>query len=109
MSRELEACGWEVLPPAGGLFLVARPSAYLGRSLEVETGAGGESGRRTLTLDGQTIADALFWSERLMINGSTWTGIPNWCRFVFAVEENELEEGLRRLRSFARRAGVLTS
>jgi methionine S-methyltransferase len=107
LTRELEACGWEVLPPAGGLFLVARPGAYLGRSLEIEPTpeTGGE--RRTFTLDGQTIADALFWSERLMINGSTWTGIPEWCRFVFAVEEEELEEGLRRLRSFARRVGVV--
>ena len=105
LTRELESCGWEVLPPAGGLFLVARPSAYLGRTLEVTT----DAGPRTLTLDGQTIADALFWSERLMVNGSEWTGIPEWCRFAFAVEEEEWEEGLRRLRSFARRIGVTSS
>ncbi len=102
LARELVACGWEVLPPAGGLFLVARPAAYLGRTVEVPTA----DGPTTLTLDGQSVADALFWSERLMINGATWTGIPAWCRFVFAVEDEELEEAVRRLRSFARRTGV---
>jgi len=102
LSRELEACGWDVLPPAGGLFLVARPRAYFGRTLEITT----DAGTRTVTLDGQTIADALFWSERLMVNGSVWTGIPEWCRFAFAVGDDEWEEGLRRLQSFARRVGV---
>lgn len=101
LTGVLEACGWEVLPPAGGLFLVARPAAYLGRTVEIET----DAGPATLTLNGQTIADALFWSERLMINGSTWTGIPEWCRFAFAVGDEELDEGLRRLRSFAHRVG----
>jgi len=103
LADTLEACGWEVLPPAGGLFLAARPSAYLGRTLEVTT----TDGPRTLTLDGQSIADALFWSERLMINGAAWTGIPEWCRFAFAVDEEGFEEGLRRLQSFARRTGVV--
>ena len=40
-----------------------------------------------------------------MINDAAWTGIPDWCRFAFAVDEEGFEEGLRRLQSFARALG----
>jgi|GEM_PF-498696 len=102
LSRVLEECGWEPLAPEGGLFLVARPRAYLGKTIEVET----DRGPATLELDAQSITQALFWSERLLVNGDVWTGIPGWCRFAFAVEEAELAEGIERLRRFARRMGV---
>lgn len=99
LARVLEESGWEVLPPEGGLFLVAKPTAYLGRSLRVPT----KDGERRVTLDADGVAEALFRAEDVLVNDSVWTGIPGWCRFAFAMPEQELEEGLLRLRRFAER------
>lgn len=96
LAQVLAECGWEPLPPGGGLFLVARPAAYLGRTLTIATPRGAWSG----VLDGENIAEAMFWAVDLMINNSRWTGIPEHCRFVFSVEEAPFEEGLRRIRAF---------
>lgn len=96
LSQVLSECGWEPLPCHGGLFLVARPAAYLGRSFSVSTG----HGEYACVLDGENIAEAMFWTVDLMINNSLWTGIPEHCRFVFSVEEAAFEEGLRRIRAF---------
>ncbi len=95
----LADCGWEPLRPSGGLFLVARPGAYLGRKLEVAT----SMGLREWTLDSENIAEAMFWGVDLMINDSRWTGIPEHCRFVLSVVEDVFEEGLRRIRAFCER------
>jgi methionine S-methyltransferase len=102
LTRVLEEHGWDVLPPEGGLFLVARPAAYEGRDLGYQTLAG----ERRVTLDADSVAEALFWTEDVLINDSVWTGIPGWCRFAFAVPEGRFEEGLVRLSRFAARCGV---
>ncbi|MEP7010987.1 MAG: aminotransferase class I/II-fold pyridoxal phosphate-dependent enzyme [Acidobacteriota bacterium] len=96
LSAVLSECGWEPLPCHGGLFLVARPAAYLGRSFSVSTG----HGEYACVLDSENIAEAMFWAVDLMINNSRWTGIPEHCRFVFSVETLVFEEGLRRIRAF---------
>ena len=96
LSAVLSECGWEPLPCHGGLFFVARPAAYLGRTLSIST----RHGEYTCVLDSENIAEAMFWAVDLMINNSRWTGIPEHCRFVFSVEEVVFEEGLRRIRAF---------
>lgn len=105
LGRVLQECGWEVLPPAGGLFLLARPAAYEGRSLRHRTPAG----ERRVTLDADAVAEALFWTEDLLVNDGVWTGVPGWCRFAFAVCQEDFEEGLARLSRFAVRAGVVSA
>jgi methionine S-methyltransferase len=96
LARVLTECGWEPLPPQGGLFLVARPAAYLGRRLRVET----REGVKDYVLDSENLSDAMFWAVGLLINNSSWTGIAEHCRFVFAVEETTFQEGLKRVRTF---------
>lgn len=101
LSSVLSECGWEPLPSGGGLFLVARPAAYLGRRFSAAT----RNGEYACVLDSENIAEAMFWAVDLMINDSRWTGIPGHCRFVFSVDEAVFEEGLRRIRAFWERAG----
>ena len=87
---ELAARGWTPLRPRGGLFLVARPTAYLGKRL-----------RGTETpLDADNIVPALFESTGLLINGATWTGLPGHCRFVHSVADEDFERALKCLAQF---------
>lgn len=95
----LTETGWDPLPPQGGLFLVARPTAYLGRRVRVET----PQGEKEYILDSGNLPEALFYATGLLINNSVWTGLPEHCRFVHSVPEKELEKGMRRLRVFQER------
>lgn len=88
LAQVLRECGWEPLLPRGGLFLVARPAAYLGRSWQ--------GGR----LDSENLGEAMFRAVGLLINDSRWTGIPEHCRFVLSVDERSFREGLERIRRF---------
>ncbi|MEM8963572.1 MAG: aminotransferase class I/II-fold pyridoxal phosphate-dependent enzyme [Acidobacteriota bacterium] len=92
LTAVLDACGWQTLPSQGGLFLVARPSAYLGRTIDIDG--------TTVVLDSETISDAMARTVNLLINNSKWTGIPEHCRFVLSVEEEVFEAGLQRIRAF---------
>lgn len=92
LNTVLQALGWRVLPPDGGLFLVASPERYLGKNLVV--------GGRTYCLSGSNINEALYYSVGLLINNAVWTGIPGYCRFVLSVEEPTFAAGLQKLRAF---------
>lgn len=96
LSHVLTTCGWEVLAPRGGLFLVACPVQYLGKDFTAVT----QSTRRDYVLDGENIAEAMFWAVDLQINNSKWTGIPNYCRFAFAVDDDSFADALRRMAAF---------
>jgi methionine S-methyltransferase len=99
LGETLAETGWEPLPPRGGLFLVARPTAYLGRHLRVET----PQGEKEYILDSENLPEALFHTTGLLINNSVWTGLPEHCRFVHSVPEEQLQEGMKRLRAFRER------
>lgn len=96
LTATLIETGWDPLPPQGGLFLVARPTAYLGRHVRVET----PEGEKEYILDSENLPEALFYSTGLLINNSVWTGLPEHCRFVHSVPKVELEKGIKRLRAF---------
>jgi methionine S-methyltransferase len=96
LFRELAARGWTPLRPRGGLFLVARPSAYLGKRFRWPR----SDGATEVVLDADTIVRALFESTGLLINGATWTGLPGFCRFVHSVAEADFERALRCLAKF---------
>jgi methionine S-methyltransferase len=93
----LESCGWKVLPPQGGLFLVASPRAYMGKSISV-TKPGGE--RFDVKLDASTLPEALLACEDVLVNGDMWTGLPGFCRFVLSTRSETFERGLAGLRRF---------
>ncbi|MEN9867447.1 MAG: hypothetical protein RL748_3037 [Pseudomonadota bacterium] len=92
LSQVLLDLGWQVLPPQGGLFLVACPIKYLGRSLTI---AGVD-----YVLSSSNINEALYYSVGLLINNDVWTGIPGYCRLVLSVEDATFEQGLRKLQAF---------
>jgi methionine S-methyltransferase len=92
LKTVLQQLGWDVLPPEGGLFLVAKPEKYIGKKLVV---AGKE-----LLISSHSINEALFYSVGLLINNDIWTGIPGYCRFVLSVEEHVFEVALDKLKAF---------
>ena len=96
LSDLLIKCGWSVLPSAGGLFIVARPDLYLGRTFHIE-----ERGeRQRLQLDGVSCAKALFTYSKVLINGPDWTGLDGYCRFVLSVSEAEFNNALKGIQEF---------
>lgn len=92
LSACLTRCEWGVLPPAGGLFLVATPRAYFGKQIVLA--------EAQITLTNENIAATIFSATGLAINGSEWTGIPGYCRFVLSVSEAEFEAGLEKIAAF---------
>lgn len=92
LNTVLQSYGWKVLPPRGGLFLVAKPEKYIGKILTV-------NGKETL-LSIDNINEALFYSVDLLINNEVWTGIPEFCRFVLSVEDVDFENALNKLKEF---------
>ena len=117
------------MAPEGGLFLVAKPKKYFGKTFSyrplrtapqkeqrvgrkrdgdgnaVGHGDGkveevGEVGLKTVTLDADTVVEAMHASVGVCINGSNWACLPGYCRFVISLPEAEWEEGLKRIREF---------
>lgn len=92
LDQVLQALGWKVLPPDGGLFLVASPQKYLGKTLVI--------GDREFCIDSHNINEALYYGVGLLINNDIWTGIPGYCRFVLSVGEPTFASALLRLQAF---------
>ena len=96
LATTLQESGWTPMIPQGGLFLVAKPSAFLGKTLCYE-----QDGKKQETvIDGDTIATILFSTVGLTINRATWTSLPNYCRFVLSVSETEFQGALQKIREF---------
>jgi methionine S-methyltransferase len=92
LTTVLQALGWNVLPPNGGLFLVAKPDKYMGLKLTIND--------KEITISSSNINEALFYSVDLLINNDVWTGIPGYCRFVLSVEEPVFKDALDKLQTF---------
>lgn len=92
LNAVLQSLGWKVLPPEGGLFLVAKPEKYLGKKLVVNG--------KEIVISSSSINEALFYSVGLLINNDVWTGIPGYCRFVLSVEDEVFADALDKLKAF---------
>jgi methionine S-methyltransferase len=66
--------------------MLAKPTAYIGRSFKMD-GFEGE-------LDGCNIREAILRSTGLCISSSKWTGIPDYCRFSYALESDEFDRAM---------------
>ncbi|KAM0847794.1 hypothetical protein ACQ4PT_054799 [Festuca glaucescens] len=86
LTKTLESCGWDVAGGHGGISMLAKPTAYIGRSFKMD-GFEGE-------LDGCNIREAILRSTGLCISSSKWTGIPDYCRFSFALESSEFDRAM---------------
>lgn len=76
--------------------MVAKPTAYLGKALTVN----GFSDK----LSSSNFRQAILKSTGLCINSGSWTGIPDYCRFSFALENSEFELALERIAQFRKLA-----
>ena len=92
LNAVLQGLGWKVLPPDGGLFLVASPEKYIGKTMLV--------GGRSFLLSSSNINEALYYGVGLLVNNDIWTGIPGYCRFVLSVEEPTFLAALVKLQAF---------
>ncbi|MGK7892621.1 MAG: aminotransferase class I/II-fold pyridoxal phosphate-dependent enzyme, partial [Xenococcus sp. (in: cyanobacteria)] len=96
LRTTLQESGWTVMMPQGGLFLVAKPSAFLGRTLVYEL----DGQQQETVIDGDTITTVLFYTVGLNINSATWTNLPNYCRFALSGSETAFQDALQRIREF---------
>ncbi|GAB4549898.1 MAG: hypothetical protein Tsb0014_44510 [Pleurocapsa sp.] len=92
LTQVLQECGWTPIMPQGGLFLVAKPTAFLGKTLSDK--------QDEIVINGDSITKILFHRVGLTINSATWTGLPDYCRFVLSVSEADFQEALLRIRRF---------
>ncbi|KAL9256542.1 Methionine S-methyltransferase-like protein [Drosera capensis] len=104
LRKTLESCGWDVLQPQGGISMVARPSAYLGKHLKLKGGSHKHEGNPgevvadyEVKLEDSNIREAVLKATGLSINSGLWTGIPEYCRFTVSLEESEFKQALDRL------------
>jgi methionine S-methyltransferase len=84
----LKKRGWQVIEPSGGLFLVAKPLAFI------------KENKLSNTEGGDLITEKLFKEKNLVINNSTWTGLPGYCRFVLSCSEDSFNQAIDRLKDF---------
>ncbi|KAJ7967922.1 methionine S-methyltransferase [Quillaja saponaria] len=105
LKETLENSGWNVLESCGGVSMVAKPSAYLNKTVKLKNFAEDESSPGTTTtcevkLNDTNIRDTILKATGLSINSSSWTGIPGYCRFTIALEESEFNKALDCIAKF---------
>ncbi|CAN6344931.1 unnamed protein product [Urochloa humidicola] len=86
LIKTLQSCGWDVASGCGGISMLAKPTAYIGKTFKAD----GFEGK----LDASNIREAILKATGLCINSSSWTGIPDYCRFSFALESGEFERAM---------------
>ncbi|KAF9587172.1 hypothetical protein IFM89_039612 [Coptis chinensis] len=99
LMETLQRHGWDAVECYGGVSMVAKPSAYHGRTLKLnlpskvgDTTTNAEAFEAKL--DDSNIREALRKATGLCINSGLWTGIPGYCRFTIALEDKEFERAL---------------
>ncbi|XP_071725797.1 methionine S-methyltransferase [Rutidosis leptorrhynchoides] len=90
LKETLVSCGWEVVEARGGVSVVAKPSAYLGKSVKLKM----DGYTWEAKLDDSNIREAMLKATGLCINGPSWTGIPGYCRFTLALEDGDFDRAL---------------
>ncbi|KAH9287516.1 hypothetical protein KI387_031633, partial [Taxus chinensis] len=98
LKEMLLHCGWEVVDCSGGVSMVARPTAYEGKTIHLKQPP--YSGMHEFKLDGGNIREAIMRTTGLCINSSLWTGIPGYCRFALALDDAEFQQALQLLLKF---------
>jgi len=87
-----------VLESCAGVSVVAKPSAYLNKNIKLKLSPKGEGDHGSATeevkLDDCNIRTVILKATGLCINSGSWTGIPGYCRFNIALEENDFKKAL---------------
>jgi methionine S-methyltransferase len=96
LADQLTSLGWHVIEPDGGLFLSASPRKYF----KLDDQPNDKTDKRKMTLLADSIADDIFKKTGLLLNNSTWTGLPGFLRFVVSVDDLDFQQALQKLREF---------
>ncbi|CAI9303200.1 unnamed protein product [Lactuca saligna] len=96
LKQTLESCGWEVIEAHGGVSVIAKPSAYLGKTIKIEK----DGSAWEVKLNDTNIREAMLRTTGLCINGASWTGIPGYCRFTLALEDTDFDRALDCIAEF---------
>ncbi|KAL5786914.1 hypothetical protein ACOSP7_003863 [Xanthoceras sorbifolium] len=103
LKETLEKNGWDVVQPCGGVSMLAKPSSYLNKTVKISSGE--NSTAQEIKLDDSNIREAMVKATALCINSASWTGIPGYCRFTFALEESKFQQALNCINKFKNMAG----
>ncbi|EOA14839.1 hypothetical protein CARUB_v10028153mg [Capsella rubella] len=95
LKEVLENSGWEVIAPSAGISMVAKPKAYLDKTVKVKAGDGQE-----VKLTDSNIRDVFLSHTGVCLNSGSWTGIPGYCRFSFALEDSEFDKAIESIAQF---------
>ncbi|KAI4296135.1 hypothetical protein L6164_036118 [Bauhinia variegata] len=100
LKEALEKSGWDVLEPCAGVSVVAKPSSYLNKIDKLKISTTDINSNGNAITDDSNIRNAILKATGLCINSSSWTGIPGYCRFNIALEENEFNRALKCIAKF---------
>lgn len=93
----LASNGWEVITSAGGVSVAARPSSYEGKKVVCY---GTDGSTHEVVIDADNIRQTLYRTTGLYISDSAWTGLPGYCRFVAALDEDHFSNALTAIEKF---------
>ncbi|CAA0814092.1 Methionine S-methyltransferase [Striga hermonthica] len=96
LKQTLESSGWDVLEAQAGVSIIAKPSAYLGKTIKINKG----TTTQEIKLDDLNIREAMLRSTGLCINSASWTGIPGYCRLTIALEDGDFKRALDCISKF---------
>ncbi|KAK6143791.1 hypothetical protein DH2020_024139 [Rehmannia glutinosa] len=105
LKQTLETSGWEVFEAQAGVSILAKPSAYLGKTIKINEGT---TTTQEIKLDDSNIREAMLKTTGLCINSASWTGIPGYCRFTIALEEGDFKRALDCISKFKSLVSQLT-
>lgn len=88
LTEVLALNGWKIIQPSGGLFLVAKPEKFI------------DNNNYSAVEAGDLITKRLLKEINLVVNNSTWTGLPGYCRFVLSIDHQTFSEAISRLENF---------
>ncbi|KAL7157470.1 hypothetical protein ABFS83_02G079600 [Erythranthe nasuta] len=96
LKQTLESSGWEVLEAQSGVSVLAKPSAYLGKTVTINK----DDSSLEIKLDDINVREAMLSSTGLCINSASWTRIPGYCRFTIALEDSDFNRALDCITKF---------
>ncbi|XP_010533230.1 PREDICTED: LOW QUALITY PROTEIN: methionine S-methyltransferase-like [Tarenaya hassleriana] len=103
LKEVLESTGWEVIMPSAGISLMAKPTAYINKTVKVKNHSDDQGelpGEQEVKLMDSNIRDTFLRHTGICINSGAWTGVPDYCRFSFALEDSEFEKAIGSISQF---------
>lgn len=75
--------------------MVAKPKAYLNKRVKLKAGD-----EKEVELTDSNMRDVFLSHTGVCLNSGSWTGIPGYCRFAFALEDGEFDKAIESIAQF---------